>query len=188
MRAMRRSDRQVTDSAEILQMIQASKVCRIGMQDAEGLYIVPLNFGYTFTPAQQPDAPPAQAGQQAAFGQGLTLYFHSASSGRKIDALRQNPQVCFEMDGAHALMESDILTEYSFAYQSIIGSGTVRFVEDPAARMAAMVAIMRQQSGLSEAEILAMPRQEHWMQPAVMTVFALDVSSLTAKKHGKKGV
>lgn len=45
---MRRKDREITDIEEIRDIIEKCKVCRLAMQDEEGLYLVPLNFGYEF--------------------------------------------------------------------------------------------------------------------------------------------
>ncbi len=173
MKPMRRSDRKITDPAEILAILREAKVCHLSMVDDEGAYVVPLNFGHALTTAHETDGLP----------QGLTLYFHSASSGRKISAMRNNPRVCFVVDGAHALIESDALTDYTYHYQSVIGSGTVAFVTDDTARMDAMVALMLQQSDLTEAQIRAMPRDERWMKNDVMAVLALTVTELQAKRH-----
>ncbi len=64
---MRRKDREVVDQKEIMQIIDNCKVCRIAMHDKEGLYIVPLNFGYSYENSQ------------------LVLFFNRAKEGRKIN-------------------------------------------------------------------------------------------------------
>lgn len=187
MRQMRRIDRKVTNPAEILAILSAEKVCRLAMADADGAYIVPLNFGYALAPqgAQgNPQNQDAQGGHTTdGLPQALTLYFHSAATGRKIDALQNNPNVCFELDGAHALVQTEAMTDCTYHYDSIIGNGTVEFITDPAARLDAMVALMRQQTGMSEEAIRAMPRDERWMKSDVMAVFAVKVTSLSAKRH-----
>lgn len=109
---MMRKDREVTDINELLSIIQECHICRIGMQDEQGLYIVPLNFGYEYNEGQ------------------LNLYFHSAKVGRKIDALKQNNNVCIEMDCDHRLIEGEKACDYSFGFKSIIGNGKAYFVED----------------------------------------------------------
>ncbi len=187
MRQMRRADRKVTDPAEIIGILNAAKVCRLAMVDAQGVYIVPLNFGYALA-APDAVASQQQAGTPAAhttdgLPQALTLYFHSAASGRKIDALRANPNVCFELDGAHAFVQTEAFTDCTYHYDSIIGNGRVAFITDPTARMDAMVALMRQQSGMPEKAIRAMPRDERWMTNEAMAVFALTVTNLSAKRH-----
>ena len=60
MREMRRSDRMITDREEIVDVLDSCKVFRMAVHDEEGVYIVPLNFGYTY----EEDV--------------LKLYFHSA--------------------------------------------------------------------------------------------------------------
>ena len=59
----------------------------MAVHDEEGMYIVPLNFGYTY----EDDV--------------LKLYFHSAGEGRKVDALAADPKVAIEMDTDHYLVE-----------------------------------------------------------------------------------
>ena len=43
---MRRTDREVTDPAAIDAIIRACPCCRLGLRDGEGVYLVPLNFGF----------------------------------------------------------------------------------------------------------------------------------------------
>lgn len=109
---MRRSDREVTDILELLKIIDSCKVLRLGMQDELGLYIVPLNFGYSYISNQ------------------LTFYIHSAKKGRKISALESNPLVCFEMDLDHKLITGEKACDYGYSFKSIIGNGKVEFLND----------------------------------------------------------
>ena len=79
-RMMRRADREVTDCEQIEGIIAACRIVHVGYADAEGLTIVPLNFGYEWQRREG-----AGTGDELA---GLTLYIHSASIGRKLDAIR----------------------------------------------------------------------------------------------------
>lgn len=127
---MRRSDREVTDRAALLDILHTCKVCRVGMIDDAGMYIVPMNFGYKF----EDDA--------------LTLYIHSATQGRKIIALEQHPDVCIEMDCDHALTGTgEKACTYSYRFRSIIGNGKARFLTDPAQKKRAMECLMAHQTG-----------------------------------------
>ena len=45
---MRRKDREVTDLTALKFILDTCKVCRVGMVDEQGIYIVPVNFGYEF--------------------------------------------------------------------------------------------------------------------------------------------
>ena len=77
---MRRKDREITGRENIEPILRACKTCRVAMIADGAPYVVPLNFGYTWD------------------DDGLTLYFHSGLKGKKIDALRADPRVCFELD------------------------------------------------------------------------------------------
>lgn len=65
---MRRNDREITDSREILSIVNECKVIRLAMLDEQGLpYIIPLNFGYRFADGV------------------FTFYCHSAREGHKLE-------------------------------------------------------------------------------------------------------
>ena len=73
---MRRNEREITDPKIIEEIIHQATICRIALYDADYPYIVPLNYGY-------------ESG---------ALYFHSAKEGKKIDLIRKNSRVCFEIE------------------------------------------------------------------------------------------
>ncbi len=126
---LRRKDREVTETSELMQIIDQCKVCRIGVQDNAGLYIVPMNFGYTYENNQ------------------LVLFFHSAKEGRKINALKENIDICFEMDCEHRLITGDEACQYSYSFKSIIGNGKVVFIDDVEEKKTALSILMRHQTG-----------------------------------------
>lgn len=126
---MRRQDRAVTNHQQIREILEHCQVCRLAMADAQGLYIVPMNYGFTLEREQ------------------LTLYFHSAQVGRKIDALTATPQVAFEMDGGGQLTGTGAACNYSFNYECITGTGTVHFCTTAAEKIAGLQAIMTHMAG-----------------------------------------
>ena len=71
-RMMRRADREVTEPQQIDAIIATCKIVSLAYTDAEGITIVPLNFGYVFD----------------AESNHLTLYFHGSATGRKMDAVK----------------------------------------------------------------------------------------------------
>ena len=73
---MRKVEREIRDQAEILAIMNEALVCRLGFSDEGTPYVVPMNFG---------------------LGENC-LYLHCAREGRKLDILRKNDRVCFEMD------------------------------------------------------------------------------------------
>ncbi len=126
---MRRKDREVTDINEIKGIIDKCKVCHLAMADEGKPYVVPLSFGYMLD------------------GNTLKLFFHSAKEGRKIEILKKNNEVCFEMacEGRLGLFEDPCDSGYYF--QSVIGFGHAEFVEDAAEKRGALALLMKHHTG-----------------------------------------
>ena len=91
---MRRADREIREFDRMLAVADACDCCRLGLLDDAGAYIVPLNFGYE------------------AEGEKLTLYFHGAGQGKKIDLIREQKSASFEMDTRHALVEGETAVHF----------------------------------------------------------------------------
>ncbi len=153
---MRRKDLEVLEKEKLVEILDGCKVCRLGIA-AEVPYIVPMNFGYEWSDR-------------------LTLYFHSAPKGRKIDLLAERPRVAFEMDCDHKLVEGSTACRYTYRYASITGEGRVRFLDDYADKLDALKAIMRRVTGTDAFE---------YDEPAVrsVAVFAVDAERVTGKKR-----
>ena len=121
---MRRSDREITDLGEILSIINDCKVIHLAMVDDGEPYLLPLNFGY------------------ACEGGAFSFFCHSAREGRKLDILRKNPTVAFEMDCRGALDEHDVACQCGYYFASVTGVGHVEFL-DGEEKLAALTALMR---------------------------------------------
>lgn len=127
---MRRTDRAVTDQERVRQLLEECRVCRLGLWDGREVYIVPMNYGYTF-----------ESGR-------LTLYFHCAQEGRRMEILAQRPAVSFELDRCGAYTgEGDVACTYSCRYQSLMGTGTACILHSAAEKIAGLKHIMRHVSG-----------------------------------------
>ena len=153
---MRRANREIKAFDEIKKIVDECKVLRIAVKDDEGLYVVPLNFGYT-----------CESGK-------FTFYFHSAKEGRKIDAFRACSQVAFEMDCEHCLVEAQKPCGYSYKFASIIGTGTITFLEGEE-KLGALTALTKHQTGKDFAF------DENMAKGVV--VCSLTAESLTAKAN-----
>ena len=111
---MRRKDREVKDLDGIFDIVRRCNVVHLGMVDNGKPYVVALNFGYERE------------------GDVLILYLHCAMEGRKIDILRNNPYVYFQMDCVNEFIKgtSERPCSYCWRYDSVMGCGQVEFVED----------------------------------------------------------
>ena len=97
---------------------------RLGLVDDGYSYIVPLNFGLSVDSGA------------------LTLYFHCAGEGKKLDLIRQNSVVTFETDSLHELVRGENACAFSFRYASVMGRGTVRIAATVEEKTAGLTALM----------------------------------------------
>jgi nitroimidazol reductase NimA-like FMN-containing flavoprotein (pyridoxamine 5'-phosphate oxidase superfamily) len=75
------------------------------------------------------------------------LYLHGAGEGTKIDLLRKNNRVCFEVDADARVVRGDSACRWSMKYRSVVGFGTARLLEDDAEKRAGLDAIMAHYGG-----------------------------------------
>jgi Predicted flavin-nucleotide-binding protein len=122
---MRRKDREITDLQEILSIMKKCDVCRIAFFDEDYPYIIPMNYGFS-----------NQDGETA-------LYFHCALSGKKLDLLRSNPNVGFEMDCSHNLIIEEADCNCTMEFESICGNGTIEILPEDL-KVAALSQLMKQ--------------------------------------------
>ena len=128
---MRRNDKEITAISDKLNIIRKCKVCRIGFSENNKPYIIPLNYGYDYE------------------NNTLTLFFHSAKEGRKIDIIKNNNSACFEVDCDNQLIEGEKACDYSYAYKSIIGFGKIIIIEDANEKIEALNKIMKHQTEMN---------------------------------------
>lgn len=124
---MRQAKREVKELKAIVEIIKKCEVIRLGLNDGEYPYILPLNFGYEVI--GDLDAEDASIDNVS-----ITFYFHSALEGKKIGVMEADNHAFFEMDCGHQVVAYN--TEYpagghcSFMYESVMGKGLIEFVED----------------------------------------------------------
>jgi len=149
---MRRKDKEVTDKKAIEDIILKSTVCKLAMCDRHQPYIVPLCFGFKDN----------------------ILYFHSAPKGKKIDILKNNPNVCFEFDIFTQVIKSAKACKWGMKYRSVIGYGKASFVTDENLKRQAFDIIMKQY-----AEGLFLYEEASLTSTGIIKV---DIESMTGKK------
>lgn len=158
---MRRSDREIKDFEEMIEVIKKCDVCRVAMQGDEYPYVVPMNFGLEVD------------------GKQVNLYFHGAMEGTKYQLLSKNNKVCFEMDCNHCLFTDMENGNCTMNYESIIGFG---YMEDvPEERKAEALDILM--------EHYPVPAGFHYNEAVVprTRLLKLTVEKMTGKRRNKMG-
>ncbi len=155
MNGMTRREREVTDINKILEILDKAKVAHLGLVDGDEAYVVPMNYGYTYE------------------NEKLTLYLHGARRGRKLDLIRANPKVFFEMDCDIVPFEGDVACKYGITYSSIMGRGTAEIVEDTEEKMKALSILMKTQTNKDF--------EFNEKLVSVVAVIRIDVTEFTAK-------
>lgn len=105
---MRRNERKIQSKEALEAIIKKCNVLRLGLSVDNMPYIVPLNYGYIDD----------------------VFYIHCAKEGKKLDMIRQNSQVCFEIDTDHELVKGEIACQYTMKYKSIIGYAQAEIIEE----------------------------------------------------------
>ena len=155
MQGMTKRERQVTDLVEIRRILDTGKVLHLGLAVNDEPYVVPMNYGYTMEDGK------------------LVLYLHCAHQGKKLDMIRANSRVFFEIDCDHKPFEGEKPCQYGLVYSSVMGRGTASIVEDVEEKKQAMTILMKTQTGKDftfEDRLVS-----------IVTVVRIDVAEYTAK-------
>ncbi len=154
---MRRKEFEVTDRDRIRRVLEHCVIVHLGLVDDGVPYVVSMNFALDMDDEH------------------CIFYFHSAKEGRKIDIMRRNPLVCVEA----SLYRPDrkiTQTERQLHYQSVIGTGTAIFVDDPEEKARALTRMSRWRGDT---------RERHH-PPEVLErvcVFKVVMNELSCKEH-----
>jgi hypothetical protein len=129
---MKRKDREITATDEILQIIEKAKFLHLGLFDDKYPYVVPLHYGYEFKDGK------------------LFFFLHSAKEGHKLDLINKNPNVCIELEcDVEPVSGGDIPCKYGATYESVIGRGTAELITDADERIRGLDMLMKHQTGRS---------------------------------------
>ena len=117
---MRRKDREIRDYSEIEEILKTGKLMHIALTDGKSPYLVPVFYAYN----------------------GKSIYFHSARVGTKVEIMKQNNNVCFEISLDQGIIESKLACDFEARHRTVIGFGKVVFVNDPTERIDALNCIV----------------------------------------------
>jgi hypothetical protein len=120
-------NRELTFKPELDGIIAKCQYCCLAMTDAEGHpYVLPMNFGFD----------------------GEYVYFHGSRTGKKVDALKKNPEVCINFSTDHDLryVNEEVACSWSMRYRSVLVYGKAEFIEDDEEKIRCLNVIMKQYS------------------------------------------
>lgn len=154
---MSMKNRPITLKQEIERIIGNCEVCTLSMIDEEGApYAIPMNFGF----------------------ENGVFYLHSSAQGKKITALRNNPNVFITLSTDHELrwQSESVACSYSMKYRSVSASGRVVFVENEEEKVSALNIIMKQYTD----------KTFKYSDPAVreVCVFKVKVDKMQGRAYG----
>ncbi len=127
---MRRKDRQLTEARAIDAVLNDADTCHLALMDGDRPYAVALNYGWERGDAEK-----------------LTLYFHCAKEGKKLDLVDANANAAFVIDTGHELVTGDRPCDWSMNYRSVAGNGRIRRARDGAERAKALSLLMSHYAG-----------------------------------------
>jgi nitroimidazol reductase NimA-like FMN-containing flavoprotein (pyridoxamine 5'-phosphate oxidase superfamily) len=153
---MRRKDRKISEISDLELIISESDVCRVAFADNNIPYIVTMNFGYS-------------GGAKPCF------YFHCANEGRKLEMIKKNNFVCFELDTDHELYKGEQGCDWGMKYSSVVGYGRISILRVREERIAGLNCIMSHYSD----------RNDFSYDERILgntTLLKLDIDEMTGKR------
>ncbi len=159
---MRKLNKKITDPAIIIDLLNTCHIGRLGTVGSDGRPMVkPLNFAY-------------HEGR---------IYFHCAREGEKLDDIRRDNRVCFEVDLPLAYVkgttENPCRAEY--LYRSVIARGRAIIVEDRVERLLGLDCLMAKYQ----------PEAGHRPYPedklALTCIVRIDIEEMSGKEDLGKG-
>ena len=94
MHGLTKREIKITEPDQITHILDTGKVLHLGLSVNDEPYVVPMNYGYCLEEEK------------------LTLYLHSAVKGKKLDMIRANPKVFFEIDCDRMPFEGRVPCQY----------------------------------------------------------------------------
>ena len=151
---MRRKDREITDKVQIEDILKKGNLLHLGLADSNLPYVVPMNYGYS-------DG---------------NLYLHCAKEGQKIDLIRKNCKVCFNIN-INVEVDKNVHCPTTY-YQSVIGFGKAIIPGNDAEKVDALKRLMKH---------YGQECSEDYLKEAVKytEIIKIDIESITGKKNIK---
>lgn len=148
---MRKTEKEITDRREIEEILNAAPVLYLGAADHDGPYVVPLCFGY-------------HSG---------SIFFHSASEGKKIRCLDYSSFVSFSCTSEFRVVPGNTPCRWTMEYRSVSGCGDARRLTSPQEKHQGLTCIMEHYRFTGIMDFPSLKNTE---------VYCINIASMTGKK------
>jgi uncharacterized protein len=105
---MRRPEKQIENPVLIDEIIKQGRELSLAMIDGDRPYVIRMNYGY----------------------ENNAIYLHCARKGKKLDCIRNNPNVCFEISEVMERIDGEKACQWSTHFRGLIGRGTAHIIDD----------------------------------------------------------
>lgn len=160
---MRQAKKEIRDVAIIIDLLNTAHVGRLGTLGGDGSPMIkPLNFAY----------------------HDRRIYFHTAREGEKMDDIKRDSRVCFEVDLPIALVKSNgIPCRAAYLYRSVIIRGKAAIVDGHDEKVFGLRCLMEKYQ--PEGGYGDFPEEKL----AITCVVRIDIEEMTGKEDlGKDGL
>lgn len=145
----------IKDQQQIEKILSKAKFLRIALSDSGTPYIIPMTFGYKDN----------------------KIYLHCSHEGKKIDILRRNSKVAFEVDAEAEVVTAEDVCKYNVRYRSVVGNGQARFVEDYKEKVEGLTVLSEHYGKKGPFEF------EEWKVNR-LCIIEIEIETMTGKQHG----
>lgn len=152
---MRRFKQEITDTNILEEILSSSEICRLGFVDNDRAYVLPFNYGYKDN----------------------CIYIHCANTGKKIDLIKKNNLVCFEIEFMHRIEKYDKACKWTTTYRSIVGYGTVEIITDEKGKRNGLDILMKQHGA---DDTVDMNYEDHHLER--MSVLKVSITEMSGKE------
>jgi hypothetical protein len=125
----------------------------MAMMDGEKPYLLPFNYGYR---------------------DGI-LFIHSAHEGKKIELLKRNPNVCFEVEDPVSIIRGKKACSWSTRFRSVVGEGKAEILSSPESKKEGLEVIMAQHGGPELTDFEASEMEK-------MVILKITITTMTGKQ------
>ncbi len=153
---MRRNDKKITREDVMREILDRAEICRLALAADNMPYVVPLNFAY----------------------HNHCIYIHSAAEGKKIEYLKKNNLVCFEIEDKSTIIPGEKACDWSIKYRSVIGYGHIHVIENRKEKIEGMNIIMNKFAKTDTHEY-----DESLLDN--MVILRIDITDISGKQSGK---